>query len=116
MPVPGVLAGLIEGAQLEAAARQVAGTGSRYVVDDGASRSAKTAMRAAAWMPRALRMRIIADQRELAALAARADGSPRRPNGEESEQTGGRKQETGEKQNRPRQVAVPYRNYRRYRG
>jgi hypothetical protein len=107
MPVPGVLAGLIEGSVRR-------GTGSSTMVP---STSGKTAMRATAWMPRALRMRIITEQREQAAVAAaRADGSPRRPNGEESEQTGGRKQETGEKQNRPRQVAVPYRNYRRYRG
>jgi hypothetical protein len=64
----------------------------------------RTPMRSAAWMPRSLRMRIIAGQREEAALAAQAAAAaPSSAAASEASQ-------------RPRQVAVPYRNYRRYRG
>jgi len=66
--------------------------------------STKTAMRATAWMPRSLRMRIIAEQREQVVLAAQAVGAaPSTTAASEASQ-------------RPRQVAVPYQNYRRYRG
>jgi hypothetical protein len=94
MPAPGVLAGLIEGS----AQRRM---GSLEVVP---SASGKTAMRPTAWMPRSLRMRIIAEQREQAALAAQAAAAaPSTTAASEASQ-------------RPRQVAVPYRNYRRYKG
>jgi hypothetical protein len=111
MPAPGLLATLIEGSAQR-------GMGSLEVVP---SASGKTAMRPTAWMPRALRMRIIADQREQAALAAQASINERRVEnaGGDGEGERGRDQETKsqtEGRQRPRQVAVPYRNYRRYRG
>jgi hypothetical protein len=64
----------------------------------------RTPMRATAWMPRSLRSRIVAGQRAEAALAAQAT----RVDPEATKENGANQ--------RPRQVAVPYRNYRRYRG
>ncbi len=94
-PAPGALASLIEGSsELKAEAPAMAGVAS----------SNRTAMRPTAWMPRALRMRIITEQREQAALAAQATAAAPSNTG------------VNAANERPRQVAVPYRNYRRYRG
>jgi hypothetical protein len=64
--------------------------------------------RTASWMPRRVRAAVVAQ------YAAQADG------GEEAEGEGGLKDEETkrlkDKSSRPRQVAVPYQNYRRYRG
>jgi hypothetical protein len=80
------------------------GGGPNQASGAGSVAAVRTPMRSAAWMPRSLRMRIIAEQREQAALAARAAApAPSATAASEASQ-------------RPRQVAVPYRNYRRYRG
>jgi len=94
MPAPGALAGLIEGG------------GAKMQTIDMQEQVAtiKTAMRPAAWMPRALRMRIIAERREQTALADQAAAA-----------ASGAATGSGSNQ-RPRQVAVTYRNYRRFRG
>lgn len=134
MPAPGVLTGLIEGAQPEAGMRLTAdgirqaersGTGGAAegkLIDqeskrpkDGSERLAgdggtvrtmpiKMPKRIASWMPRRVRAAVVA--------AARS-----------AEETGGSEQGTAEAQGgsgvtreRPRQLAVPYQNYRRYRG
>ena len=90
IPTPSMLASLIEGETKN--------------VDQESAGSTKTAMRPTAWMPRALRMRIITEQREQAALAAQAAAAA--PSATAASAA----------RQRPRQVAVPYRNYRKYRG
>jgi hypothetical protein len=98
MPAPGLVASLIEGAPEKSEQE------TNSLSDEESAGSFKTAMRPTAWMPRSLRMRIIAEQREQAALAAQAasiEPDDLAKNGANQ---------------RPRQVAVPYRNYRRYRG
>jgi hypothetical protein len=65
----------------------------------------RTPKRIARWMPRRVRAAVTAQQ-----LAAQADGG---------EGEGLRDEETKrpkDERERPRQVAVPYQNYRRYRG
>jgi hypothetical protein len=142
MPAPGVLAGLIEGELPEAGGEQgragrrddgttVGGPSSRGTTpasgvlrrgepagqvadgerqlsaDGGTVRTMpiRTPKRIASWMPRRIRAAVV---------AARS-----------AEETGDSEQGTAEAQNgsgvtreaqRPRQVAVPYQNYRRYRG
>jgi len=108
LPAPGGLVSLIEGAQLDAATAHSAPVAPERHWRAGAESSGrderKPPMRATAWMPRSLRMRIIARQREEAAAAARAVAvAP-------SSAAGGSGNE------RPRQVAVPYQNYRKFRG
>ena len=68
----------------------------------------RTPKRIASWMPRRVRAAVVAQ------YAAQAGG------GEEAEGEGGLKDEETKRlkdvRERPRQVAVPYQNYRRYRG
>jgi hypothetical protein len=125
MPAPGVLAGLIEGELPEAGGEQGTGDGGQkggvsVVQKDGISVGEgprdvgtggtvrtlpiRTPKRIASWMPRRIRAAVVA--------AARS-----------AEETGDSEQGTAEAQNgsgvtreRPRQLAVPYQNYRRYRG
>jgi hypothetical protein len=83
-------------------------TAGQVAADGGVVRTLptiRTPKRIASWMPRRMRAAVVA--------AARSA----------EEETGDREQGTAEAQNgsgvtreRPRQVAVPYRNYRRYRG
>jgi len=138
MPAAGVLAGLIEGAP-EGRAEGVSvfqkdgvsvgeehgagsvehGAGSmereagnavatpRDVGTGGAVRTlpTQTPKRIARWMPRRVRQQVAAEQR---AAAEAAEGiSVGQEDGVSVEQI--------KQQNRPRQVAVPYQNYRRYR-
>jgi hypothetical protein len=135
MPAPGVLAGLIEGAQPDAMRHTADGirqaedggaAGTRDVGTGGTVRTLpiRTPKRIASWMPRRVRAAVVAaaqsaaereEQRNgegvsvegSAAASAAANGSRLHdPSAGQAGVTGGR----------PRQVAVPYRNYRRYRG
>jgi hypothetical protein len=142
MPAPRVLTGLIEGApegradesvrdqeskRLRAERRETArgvaegkpkdegleAAGTRDVGTGGTVRTLpiRTPKRIASWMPRRVRAAVTAQQ-----LAAQADGIRLEANGGEGE--GLRDEETKrpkDERERPRQVAVPYRNYRRYR-
>ena len=94
MPAPGLVASLIEGAT------QNANQETNGSIEQESAGSTKTAMRPTAWMPRALRMRIITEQREQAALAAQAAAAA--PSATAASAA----------RQRPRQVAVPYRKYR----
>jgi hypothetical protein len=98
MPAPGLVASLIEGAT------QNADQETNGSIDQESAGSTKTAMRPTAWMPRALRMRIITEQREQAALAAQAVAAAPSVTAASAARQ------------RPRQVAVPYRNYRKFKG
>jgi len=114
MPAPGVLTGLIEGAPERRAQHGAGGMEhgaepsrpKQLAADGGVVRTmpVRTPQRIARWMPRRVRAAVVA--------AARS-----------AEETGDSEQGTAEAQNgsgvtreRPRQLAVPYRNYRRYRG
>ena len=137
MPAPGVLTGLIEGAQPEAGMRQTAdgirheagpveyagpvklssdsatsraehstGQGGKQLAADGGvvrTMPIRMPKRIASWMPRRVRAAVVAQQQ----AAAEADG-------EAEAQTADGKRHTDS--GRPRQLAVPYQNYRRYRG
>jgi len=130
MPAAGVLAGLIEGERPEVADQgakgprdersEELGAGSmereagnavatpRDVGTGGMVRTLpiQTPKRIARWMPRRVRQQVAAEQR---AAAEAAEGiSVGQEDGVSVEQI--------KQQNRPRQVAVPYQNYRRYRG
>jgi hypothetical protein len=123
MPAPGVLTNLIEGAPVERAQQGArseehgagnAVTAPRDVGTGGTVRSLpiRTPKRIASWMPRRVRAAVVAQYAEE----------------EEGDQgTGGGGQGTAadvqtangirqEERQRPRQLAVPYQNYRRYRG
>lgn len=110
MPVPGILATLIEGAP-EVRAQQAASSVERgaegkqnpadartHLAADGATvrtMPIRTPKRIASWMPRRVRAAVVAQ------YAAEEE-----PEGTETPKDGSQK---------PRQVAVPYQNYRRYR-
>jgi hypothetical protein len=107
LPAPGGLVRLIEGAQLDAATADSAPVAPQAHWGAGVESSGrdkrKLPMRATAWMPRSLRMRIIARQRQEGSAAGQAAAVvPTSAAG-------------GSGNDRPRQVAVPYRNYRKYR-
>ena len=96
--------------------------GKQLSADGGTVRTMPIRMpkRIASWMPRRVRAAVTAQQ-----LAAQADGIRHEADGGEGE-GGGQETEVSSQgaevggqrkpQNRPRQVAVPYQNYRRYRG
>ena len=113
MPAPGLLASLIEGQQpdTDRAESVVAGSGQeagirgpRDVGTGGTVRAIpmETPKRIARWMPRRVRAAVVAARRA-------ADHGTARP-----QDDGQKRLEEGK--NRPRQLAVPYQNYRRYRG
>jgi hypothetical protein len=87
------------------------GTGRQFSADGGTVRTMPIRMpkRLASWMPRRVR----------AAVVAQYD-TAQEVSGEEGELVGGLKDEETqrlkEKSSRPRQLAVPFQNYRRYRG
>jgi hypothetical protein len=80
---------------------------SRLAADGGVVRTmpTKTPQRLARWMPRRIRAAVLAQQ------AAAADGTE-----EEGERLKDEETKRPETPKRPRQLAVPYQNYRRYRG
>jgi hypothetical protein len=111
-----------------------AAAGTRDVGTGGTVRTLpiRTPKRIASWMPRRVRQQVAAEQR-----AAAESGKLRPETGEEDKEAGDRRQvagvgeeytangsrlhdpsagQAGVTSGRPRQVAVPYRNYRRYRG
>jgi hypothetical protein len=107
MPAPGILANLIEGAPAERAQHGArseelgagnAVTAPRDVGTGGTVRTMpiRTPKRIARWMPRRVRAAVVAQ------YAAEEE-----PEGAETPKDGSEK---------PRQLAVPYQNYRRYRG
>ena len=107
MPAPGILTHLIEGAPVERAQHGArseelgagnAVTAPRDVGTGGTVRTLpiQTPKRIARWMPRRLRAAVVAQ------YAAEEE-----PEGTETPKDG---------RERPRQLAVPYQNYRRYRG
>jgi uncharacterized membrane protein YeaQ/YmgE (transglycosylase-associated protein family) len=106
MPAPGILTNLIEGAPVERAQHGArseelgaghAVTAPRDVGTGGTVRTLpiRTPKRIASWMPRRVRAAVVAQ------YAAEEE-----PEGTETPKDGSQK---------PRQVAVPYQNYRRYR-
>jgi hypothetical protein len=115
MPAPGILAGLIEGERPEVADQGAKGprgegleaAGPRDVGTGGTVRTMpiRTPKRIARWMPRRVRAAVVAQ------YAAEEEGD--QGTAADVQTANGMRQE--EKQ-RPRQVAVPYQNYRRYRG
>jgi hypothetical protein len=132
LPASGVLAGLIEGAPVGRAQHGAgsmehgAGSGEREagnavatprdVGTGGAVRTMpiKTPKRVARWMPRRVRAAVVAE-----AARSAAEGGNLKPETGVGEGEGLRDEETKRPKDgreRPRQVAVPYRNYRRYRG
>jgi hypothetical protein len=107
MPAPGILTNLIEGAPVERAQHGArseelgaghAVTAPRDVGTGGTVRTLpiRTPKRIASWMPRRVRAAVVAQ------YAAEEE-----PEGTETPKDGSEK---------PRQLAVPYQNYRRYRG
>ena len=122
MPAPGVLAGLIEGAQPEGGMRQTAdgmehtAYGMRQTAHGGTVRTMpiRTPKRIASWMPRRVRQQVAEEQRAAAdANGIRHEASGGEQEAAEAQAANGKRHTDG---GRPRQVAVPYRNYRRYRG
>ena len=105
MPAPGILAGLIEGERPEVADQGAKGprgegleaAGPRDVGTGGTVRTMpiRTPKRIARWMPRRVRAAVVAQYA--------AEEEPERT---ETPKDGSEK---------PRQLAVPYQNYRRYR-
>ena len=85
------------------------GGGKQLAADGGVVRTMpiRTPQRIARWMPRRVRAAVVAQY--AAQEASGEEGETERPRDEE---TKGLKDESS----RPRQLAVPYQNYRRYRG
>lgn len=119
MPAPGVLTGLIEGAP-EGRAQHGAWSmehgvepsrAKQLAADGGVVRTMPIRMpkRIASWMPRRVRAAVVAQR-----AAAQADGIRHEADGEAEAQTADGKRHTDS--GRPRQLAVPYQNYRQYRG
>ena len=162
MPAPGVLTGLIEGAQPEAGMRQTAdgirheagpveyagpvklssdsatsraehSTGresKQLAADGGVVRTMPIRMpkRIASWMPRRVRAAVVAQQKaaaeggDLKLETGVGEGEGERLKDEETKRQPSLRDGLPSNQlikdgrERPRQVAVPYQNYRRYRG
>jgi hypothetical protein len=130
MPAPGVLSELIEGALPEGGGgqgagdggqgtgdrRQEAGGGGKQLTADGGTVRTfpiKLPKRVAAWMPRRVRAAVVA------ARSAAEGGNLKPETGVEEGEEGLKDRESKrprDERARPRQVAVPYQNYRRYRG
>jgi hypothetical protein len=119
MPAPGILAELIEGAPEGRGDEGTKGlrdeefpnskglrVGGRLAADGGAVRTMpiRVPKRIASWMPRRVRAAVVAAARS---AEERGDGG---------QGTGEAQNGSGVTRERPRQVAVPYQNYRRYRG
>jgi hypothetical protein len=127
LPAAGVLAGLIEGAAegpakhgagpVEYASHstgQGVGEGPRDVGTGGTVRTLpiRTPKRIASWMPRRVRQQVMAEAARSAAESGVEEGQDKSGSESASAAANG----SGVTKERPRQLAVPYRNYRRYRG
>jgi hypothetical protein len=89
--------------------------GKQLAADGGVVRTMpiRTPKRIASWMPRRVRAAVVAQH------AAQADGIRHEADGEGGEMERPKDEETKrpkDRRERPRQLAVPYQNYRRYRG
>ena len=89
--------------------RDTASAGPRDVGTGGTVRTmpTQTPKRISRWMPRRMRAAVV---------AARGAGEEQTESVSAEQQDGGQKKTEEEGKERPRQLAVPYQNYRRYRG